>query len=204
VIKRDQTWSKNILCECFNSWHSVNPWLQTGVALYSGGRGRKFKSSHPDQLFPFQINYLQCPQVGHCLLRDFLCGRFAGVFSWHLQQPLEGQLPAAFRRARQRLQAIEPAPATSSALWYALTCGPKDPVDLRSWSRQHGGDDRTCVSYAELGITSIIPSKPVRSGGALALRPVRGELLFCCINQCVSDVSAYAVFAPYDQKQLEF
>jgi hypothetical protein len=38
--------------------------------LSSGGRGRKFKSSHPDQFFPFQINSLQYPLVGHCFLRD--------------------------------------------------------------------------------------------------------------------------------------
>ena len=69
--------------------------------MSSGGRGRKFESSHPDQFFPIKINPLQRPQVGHCLLREPLCGSFAGIFSGpafaqpnvakqmsHLAQPL--------------------------------------------------------------------------------------------------------------------
>ena len=55
--------------------------------LSSGGRGPlnrfvglidehnaipcSFESSHPDQFFPFQINSLQYPLVGHCFLREF-------------------------------------------------------------------------------------------------------------------------------------
>ena len=36
-------------------------------------------SSHPDQYFLIQINPLQRPQVGHCFLRELLCGSFAGI-----------------------------------------------------------------------------------------------------------------------------
>jgi hypothetical protein len=42
---RDQSLSKNILCECFIWCYPASSRLQTGVALYSGGRGRKFTKS---------------------------------------------------------------------------------------------------------------------------------------------------------------
>ena len=49
------------------------------MSVSSGGRGRKFKSSHPDQPFPFQVNSLPYPQVGHGLFAGPLCGSFAGI-----------------------------------------------------------------------------------------------------------------------------
>ena len=36
------------------------------------------KSSHPDQYFPLQINSLQRPLVGHCLIAGPVCGSFLG------------------------------------------------------------------------------------------------------------------------------
>ncbi len=61
------------------SWAYMAEHCAATPALHSGGRGRKFKSSHPDQLFPNQINSLQRPQVGHCLFAGPVCGSFAGV-----------------------------------------------------------------------------------------------------------------------------
>jgi len=46
--------------------------------LDSGGWGRRFESSHPDQFFPNQINSLSRLPFDHCLLRECLCGSFAG------------------------------------------------------------------------------------------------------------------------------
>ena len=75
--------------------------------MSSGGRGRKFSprpaqpvdrrrkrgsvaavpSSHPDQLFHFQINLSASLLLEYCLLRDFLCGSFAGILAFLSQQP---------------------------------------------------------------------------------------------------------------------
>ena len=44
-------------------------------------------SSHPDQLFHFQINLSASLLLDYCLLRDFLCGSFAGILAFLSQQP---------------------------------------------------------------------------------------------------------------------
>ena len=38
------------------------------------------KSSHPDQFFPHQINFLQYSLVGHCLFAGPVYGSFVGNF----------------------------------------------------------------------------------------------------------------------------
>jgi hypothetical protein len=43
------------------------------------GRTPAIKSSHPDQFFPFQINYLQYALVAHYFLRDRIAGVLRGL-----------------------------------------------------------------------------------------------------------------------------
>ena len=54
--------------------------LDAAGARRVAGTTPAIKSSHPDQFFPFQINSLQYPLVGHCLFAGPVYGNFAGVF----------------------------------------------------------------------------------------------------------------------------
>jgi len=46
--------------------------------LDSGGRGRRFKSSYPDQYFQFQISPLQTTLPAHSFFWDRIVGLFVG------------------------------------------------------------------------------------------------------------------------------
>jgi len=68
--------------------------------LDSGGRGRKFKSSHPDHQFHFNFNPLGVPPQSTAFSPDFLCPTFALYLQARLSELLLGAIHRPFSLPR--------------------------------------------------------------------------------------------------------